>query len=94
MLMDPGARNWLLGFARKTFWRLCQPGYEFQDLVQEGFLCWQKVVDRYPDAVDQARVMALFKNTFRITFWTWPGTTANASVFPRRGRGQGGASHL
>jgi hypothetical protein len=63
--MDNGARNWLIGFVHKNTWRLKAPGYEFQDLLQEGYLCWQLVLLRYPAASDRAHIMALFKASFR-----------------------------
>jgi DNA-directed RNA polymerase specialized sigma24 family protein len=60
MDMDEGARKWIYKTARKSFWRVARY-YEFEDLVQDGFVRYYLTLQRYPDVTDRPHVMALFK---------------------------------
>lgn len=63
MDMDDGARGWLIKTATKSFWRVSK-WYELDDLIQDGYLCYYKVCQRYPTATDVPHRMALFKITY------------------------------
>jgi cytochrome c oxidase assembly factor CtaG len=63
MNMDQGAQRWLYKFAHKNFWRICA-WYDLDDLIQDGHMCWWKVIRRYPDAKDRPHIMRLFQITF------------------------------
>jgi hypothetical protein len=45
--MDRGTRLWLLKTARKHFWRVVTPSYEMDDLIQDGFVCYERVIAMY-----------------------------------------------
>lgn len=50
--------------ARRHMWKM-NHYYDLEDLIQDGFLCWYKVCDKYADDVDRSKhLMALFKTTF------------------------------
>lgn len=61
--MDDGARGWLFRTAAKNYWRLAS-WYDLDDLIQDGYVCYCKVLSRYPDATDAPHRMALFKRTY------------------------------
>lgn len=65
--MDTGARGWMINFAKANFWRVAA-WYEFDDLVQDGFMCWEFVVDHYERKSGRIRrrahLMAAFKTAF------------------------------
>lgn len=45
-VMDDGAKGWLFKTAHKHYWRVC-PFYDLEDLIQDGYLCYQRVYTRY-----------------------------------------------
>lgn len=65
--MDAGARAWLLKTAKLNFWRV-DDWYEFDDLVQDGFVCWSRVIHKYETRTGRVRsrrhLMGLFKRTY------------------------------
>ena len=61
--MDDGARGWLIKTARKNLWRVV-PIYDLDDLIQEGYLWYAYIINRYPDAVEPEHIMSLFKLCF------------------------------
>jgi hypothetical protein len=71
--MDKGAQGWLYRTAHKNYWRVAN-WYSFDDLVQDGFVCWYGVQARYVRArpgvpfvggvKDKKHVMSLFKTTY------------------------------
>jgi hypothetical protein len=62
--MDAGMRAWAVGYAKKNFWRV--PEYlEFKDLLQFAEEAFYETRHRYPDAVEPAHVMSLFKLVYR-----------------------------
>ncbi len=61
--MDEGARKWMLKTAHKEHWRIAS-WYDLEDLIQEGYVCYYKVRERYPDATDRPHIMCLFQRTF------------------------------
>jgi len=46
--IDQGARAWLLKTARENFWRVSS-WYDLDDLVQDGFLCYQRTIAKYEE---------------------------------------------
>jgi DNA-directed RNA polymerase specialized sigma24 family protein len=63
MDMDKSAQRWMFKYAHKNYWRVAS-WYELDDLVQEGYMCWWRVIRHYPDATDVPHVMRLFQRTF------------------------------
>lgn len=61
--MDQGVSGWIYKTARENLWRVS--GFiEFDDLVQDGFMFWQRIVTRYPNVTHRPHQMALFKTAF------------------------------
>lgn len=56
-------RNWAYKFVSKNRWR-CDAIHEFDDLIQDAYLCFVKVSDRYPLVIIPQQFMALFRTTF------------------------------
>lgn len=46
VFLDAGMRGFIINTARKEFWRVAS-WYEFDDLVQDGYLCFAKCYSRY-----------------------------------------------
>ena len=61
--MDAGTRGWIVKFAQANLFRLA-PLYELEDLTQDGFLIYYKLVRRYPHATKPAHLMALVKTSY------------------------------
>lgn len=61
--MDDGAKGWLFRTARKNFWRVAD-WYDIDDLIQDGYMCYYRVLDRYQDVHDKPHVMRLFQVTY------------------------------
>jgi hypothetical protein len=61
--MDAGARRWMLFTVKKNYWRV-SPWIELDDLIQDGYLQYQRVLVRYPDATHPAHIMRLFQRCF------------------------------
>lgn len=51
--LDAGMRGYITNTARKNFWRVAE-WYPFEDLVQDGYLCFYKCRKHYPDLSDIA----------------------------------------
>jgi hypothetical protein len=62
-LFDAGIRNWLLSYAKKNYWRVAA-WYDWDDLVQDGYLCFYKCRRHYPEVSDPKHMMALVKVTY------------------------------
>lgn len=63
MRMDRGCRLWLTSFAKKNFWRVSS-WYDMDDLLQDGYLLYLRVRERYPDITHPPHIMRLFRTTF------------------------------
>lgn len=61
--MDAAARAWLSKTARKNLWRVV-PFYEYDDLLQDGYLHYCRIVQKYPNATDPPHIMRLFQITY------------------------------
>jgi hypothetical protein len=46
VLLDAGMKGWIFTIAKSNFWRVAY-WYEFQDLIQDGYLCYAKCRARY-----------------------------------------------
>lgn len=62
MQMDDSARGWLFKTARREFWRVAG-FYEFDDLLQEGYMCWWRCKRNYPLSRPH-QIMGYFKIAF------------------------------
>lgn len=65
--MDDGARYWMVKTAKANYWRVAS-WYELDDLIQDGMLCWWRIVDRYETKAGRVRarrhLMRLFQRTY------------------------------
>jgi DNA-directed RNA polymerase specialized sigma24 family protein len=61
--MDQGVRGWILKTARENLWRV-SGHIEIDDLVQDGFMFWHRIVTRYPNVTETKHRMSLFKTAF------------------------------
>ena len=66
-VMDEGARRWMLKTARANFWRVAS-WMEFEDLIQDGYMHYARLVARYHNVKNRAQIMSLFKTTFNNHF--------------------------
>lgn len=49
-VIDKSAQLWLFKTAHKNYWRV-QSWYDLDDLIQDGYMTWCMVADRYADSV-------------------------------------------
>lgn len=61
--LDQGLHGWIINYARKNFWRVAS-WIDFEDLVQDGFLCYCVCNVRYRQVKEQRHFMSLVKITF------------------------------
>lgn len=61
--MDAIARGWLHKTAAKHYWRVCK-WYDLADLVQDGYLTYYRIRERYDTATDAKHVMSLFRVSY------------------------------
>lgn len=61
--MDEGARRWLHKIARQHHWRVASY-IDLDDLVQDGYLTYHRVVTKYAGTKSRAHIMALFKRVY------------------------------
>lgn len=52
--------GWAASFIKSNIWR-CDRVYEFQDLMQEAYLTFVKVMNTYPRVIEARHFMALYK---------------------------------
>lgn len=62
MDMDRGVRGWIYNVSKQNFWRVAG-WYEFEDLIQDGFMNYQRIVNKYPGKTP-AHTAALFRTAF------------------------------
>lgn len=74
--LDAGMRGFIVNTARQNFWRVAS-WYEFDDLVQDGYLCYYKCRRRYTEVTDRPHFMSLVKTAFTNHIMTL-GTKHNA----------------
>lgn len=63
MDMDRGVRGWIMNTTKLNFWRVAG-WYEFDDLVQDGFLHYQRIVTKYSHVKEPKQMMSLFQRAF------------------------------
>jgi hypothetical protein len=61
--MDASAIRWLWKTARKNYWRVSH-WYDLDDLVQDGYLHYARLCNKYPDIEIRAHIMGLFKRIY------------------------------
>ena len=64
--MDVGAKKWLYRTAHKNYWRVAH-WLEPEDLIQDGYMHFYRVVEKYSDLSDDPHsphLMSLFKITY------------------------------
>lgn len=61
--LDDGMRNWIVAYAEKNLWRVPN-WYQWEDLIQEGFLCYCKCCIRYKNIQQPKHFMALVQRSF------------------------------
>lgn len=69
--LDAGVRGYIVTTARKAYWKVAS-WYEFEDLIQDGYLCYAKCRARYnsvsgeaePTADDRKMFMAFFQRAY------------------------------
>lgn len=61
--MDRGARLWIVRTAQKHLWRV-PSWYTLDDLVQDGFVQYSRILEKYPHITETRHRMGLFKTTF------------------------------
>lgn len=49
--------------AKQNYWRVAE-WYEFEDLIQDGFMVFHRIVNRYENVKTPKHIMALFKTSF------------------------------
>lgn len=62
-VMDIGAKRWLYRIAKANHWRVAS-WIDLDDLIQDGFLCWQIAVTKYPDIDNPKIAMRLFQTIY------------------------------
>lgn len=72
-------KGWARKFLLKNRWR-CDPILELDDLLQDAYLQYLKVVNQYPSVREPAHFMALFQTTLRNEVNVWA-----KSIKDRRG---------
>lgn len=61
LVMDARTRGWLVQVAKKNYWRVAAH-IDLDDLVQDGFVVWHHVQQRYRE---QGRIHSHIVNTFK-----------------------------
>lgn len=61
--MDSIAVGWLVNTARRNLWRV-PTDYTLEDLVQDGYLVYYRVSNKYPDVTEPRHLMRLFQVSF------------------------------
>lgn len=71
--MDKGVQGWIYRQAKKHYWRVSS-WYDFDDLVQDGFLCYYRIHARYAanvpgerrigTAKEKRHIMSLFQSSY------------------------------
>ncbi len=63
-MLDDGIKGYISNQARKHLWRV-QPLYDYDDLVQEGYVCFAICKNKYGHVETASHFMSLFKTTFQ-----------------------------
>lgn len=63
MDMDRGVKGWIVNTTKLNYWRVAG-WYEFDDLVQDGYLHYQRIINKYTNVKQPAQIMSLFKVAF------------------------------
>jgi len=60
MDMDDGAKLWMFKTAQRNFWKVHR-WYEFDDLIQDGYMWWYRMVQKYDQVTEIKHMMRLFQ---------------------------------
>ncbi len=71
--LDAGMRGFIFNTARKHYWRVAS-WYEFDDLVQDGYLCYAKCKAKYSETVTEKRH---FMSLVQVSFLNYISTLAS-----------------
>lgn len=63
-IWDGAVKNWAAKHIRENQWR-CDSIHGFDDLMQDAYLWFVKICDRYPRVSDPRHFMSLYKTTLR-----------------------------
>lgn len=63
LAMDEGTKRWILRTAQSNFWRVASH-YDLADLIQDGYLHYYRVVNKYPHIESRRHIMGLFQRTY------------------------------
>ena len=61
--MEPSVQRWMRKVAHSNYWRVAD-WYDVADLLQDGWMCWQIVLTRYPKVRDSHHLTRLFQTTY------------------------------
>lgn len=61
--MDQGAIGWLYKTARTQYWRVCH-WQDLEDLIQDGYVAYYRILQKYPHIKNKSHLMRLFQVTF------------------------------
>ncbi len=59
--------GWTANFIRRNHWR-CDALHEFDDLMQDAFLVFLKICDKYPRVIEERHFVALYKRAITNQF--------------------------
>ena len=62
--LDRGMKGWIVNYSRRNYWRVSSPCFDLEDLIQEGYICYCRCLDKYGHLLEQRHFMALLKITF------------------------------
>ncbi|MCK5235424.1 MAG: hypothetical protein KAR06_00450 [Deltaproteobacteria bacterium] len=67
---DSVFENYAKKYIARNLWKYQRMGYEFEDLLQESWIAFDKCLDTYGDSIDeQKHLMSLFKMTLHNLFY-------------------------
>lgn len=61
--MDESTRKWIYKTALKNYWRVSSY-HDLDDLVQDGYLHYHRIVTRYSEVKTRRHIMGLFKRAY------------------------------
>jgi hypothetical protein len=73
-------KRWAAGFIKRNKWRIDRI-YDFDDLMQEAYLIFMRISEKYPRVVEPKNFMGLFK----VAFANWFHDRAKDALRGRRG---------
>jgi sulfite reductase alpha subunit-like flavoprotein len=62
--IDRPARLWIAKTARKHLWKVITRSYDLDDLIQDAYLKWYYISQKYPSITERRHMMGLFQIAF------------------------------